>query len=527
MDPKKRDSSPKLTRRKLLKVTGAAGAGAFLAACAPTTGGGPTTSQAPAVIIPPETLRIVQGADAVKIAPTGPGSLITTFTTTSNIYEGLVHFKRPPGYPDFEPVLAERWEQVSPTQMRFFLRQGVKFHNGADFDADSVVFTVEDLRKSQSASRIEPIDRVVPVNKHTVDIFTKQPWFLMLMQFNSSFIVQDRAWTTRPEFSYDQGMGTGPYKLVDWVKGDRIVMERNENWWGGASKLPYKRLEWRVIPETSTRVSALLAGEVDLVREIQPQDVARINAKADLTAKTVQANGVCYVRMRDDGIYANKDFRQALNYALDREAIIQGAMGGFGARTNGNRDPRMFGVDPNLGDYPYDVDKAKQLIAKSGYSGQTIVVESSKGVTFKDAEIAQAMGGFFEKAGLKVDVRILEQGAYNAKRTTVPTDGMILQASGNITPDFENIMNDLTATGTPIERRWKHPRALEIRSLLQKTVDPTERTKLAREGAALLKDEAFVILVATFVDGYGQKKFINWEPRPDQNIWVREMGYKP
>jgi peptide/nickel transport system substrate-binding protein len=230
--------------------------------------------------------------------------------------------------------------------------------------------------------------------------------------------------------------------------------------------------------------------------------------------------------MRDDGIYANKSVRQALNYALDKDAIIKGAMGGFGAKTNGNRDPHMLGVDNNLGDYAYDPAKAQQLLKDAGYKGEKVILESSKGVTFKDAEISQAMGGFFEKVGLNVEVRILEQGAYNAKRTTQPTEGMIIQASGNIVPDFENIMNDLTASSAPIERRVKDPKLLEIQGAMRVTTDITERTRLAREGAARLKDEAWIIPIAEFVDAYGMKKEFDWEPRPDQHIWLREAGFK-
>jgi peptide/nickel transport system substrate-binding protein len=514
----------RLTRRAALKAAGASGLGTIIASCFP--GGTPSQPQsAPSVIVAPETLTIAQGADAVKIAPTGPGSLITTFTTTSNIYEGLIHYKRPPAYPEFEGILATRWELLNPTTWRFYLRQGVKFHNGAELTSDDVVYTVDSVRKSDAASRIASLDRAVAVDKYTVDFVTKQPWFLMLAQFNSSFLVENRIWSTSSEYGIDKGMGTGPYKLVDWVKGDRITMERNEDWWG--KKPPWKRVVWRAIPETSTRVSALLAGEVDLIREIQPQDVDRVNAKAGLVAKTVVANGVCYIRMRDDGIYANQSFRQALNYALDKDAIIKGAMGGFGAKTNGNRDPHMLGVDPNLGDYAYDPVKAQQLLKDAGYKGEKVVIESSKGVTFKDAEIAQAMGGFYEKVGLAVEVKVLEQGAYNAKRTTQPTEGMIIGASGNIVPDFENIMNDLTATSTPIDRRIKDAKLLEIQNSLRVTTDVNERSRLAREGAARLKEQAWIIPVAEFVDAYGMTKQLDWDPRPDQHIWLREATFRP
>jgi peptide/nickel transport system substrate-binding protein len=518
-------SQKRLTRRTALRLAGVGGMGAIVASCFP--GGTPSQPQgAPSLILPPETLTIAQPADAVRIVPL-PSSLLTTFSTTSNIYESLYHFKRPPAYPEAEPMLATRWESINPTTWRFHLRQGVKFHNGTEFTADSVLFTLDNIRKTPSAGRIQPIDRIVPVDKYTVDIITKNPWFLILYQFNNTFMVEDRGWSTSSDFDQAKGIGTGPYKFVEWIKGDRVVMERNEDWWGGP-KPPFKRLVWRAIPEASTRVSALLAGEVDLIRDVQPQDAPRINARDGLVAKTVPANGITYARIRNDGIYANQSFRQALNYALDRDAIISGAMGGYGARTNGNRDPRMLGVDPNLGDYPYDPAKAMQLIKDSGYNGQKVVIEQSKGVSFKDAEIAQAMGGFYEKVGLNVEVKLLEQGAYEAKRQDpkVAADGIMIQTTGNALPDFENVLNDMTDPDTGAERQLIDPRLLEIRLILQRTVDVSERIKLAREGAARVKDQALIILIANLVIGWGMKKWLDWEPRSDQHIWVREMKFR-
>ncbi len=398
----------------------------------------------------------------------------------------------------------------------------MKFHNGNDFDADSVVFSLEDIRKSDQAGAVDPVDKIVPVDKYTVDVYTKTPWYLLLGRMATGNLVpEDRAWTTSSDFTPGKAVGTGPYKLVEWQKGQRIVMERNDTWWGG--KPPYARVVWRPLPEVATRTSALLAGEVDLITDVQPQDVARINGKDGLAVKTVTSDGVSYLRMRLDGIYADPRFRQALNYAIDKDAIRKGVMGGFGVTTHGNRDPNMLGVDPNLGEYPYDLDKAKQLIAESGYQGQPVVIETGQGFTFKDAELAQGVGGYFQKAGLNVDVRVLEGGAYNAKKSNVDVEGILNTSSGNNIHDFENVLDDLMVRGGTDIQQWKHPRAIELRKQLEQTLDPQERIKLSQEGAQLLKDDAPIVIIASFVNAYGMKKSTNWEPRPDQSIWIREF----
>jgi peptide/nickel transport system substrate-binding protein len=198
-------------------------------------------------------------------------------------------------------------------------------------------------------------------------------------------------------------------------------------------------------------------------------------------------------------------------------------MGGFGVNTNGNRDPNMLGADPNLGEYPYDVEKAKQLIADSGYQGQPVVVETGQGFTFKDAEIAQAVGAYLQKAGLNSDVRILEGGAYNAKKSNVDIEGIINTSSGNNIHDFENVLDDLMVRAGTDVQQWKHPQAMQYRMQLEQTIDPQERIKLAQEGAQLLKADAPIVIIAAFVNAYGMKKTINWDPRPDQSIWIREF----
>jgi peptide/nickel transport system substrate-binding protein len=512
----------RMSRRTVLKLAGASGVGAVVASCFP--GGTPgAPASAPNVIVAPETLTIGQGADAARLSPNAAPNLIHGLSIDSSAYENLVNFKRPPDYPELEPRLAERWELIKPDQWRFYLRPNVKFHNGADFDAESVVFTLEQALKNPG-SGVGQIDKIVPVNKNTVDIFTKGPWFLLLYRLNSAMFIENRAWTTGPEGSPDKEMGTGPYKFVEWVKGDRVVMERNDNWWGG--KLPYKRVIWRGIPETSTRVSALLAGEADIIRQIPAQDVARVNAKGDVEVRTTPSNRGAYMSMRQDGIYASKAFRQALNYALDKDGLIKGAMGGLGTRLKGQRNPRSLGADPNMDDFPYDVEKAKQLIKESGYAGQKVVIESSKGLTFQDAELSQAVGGYLEKAGLNVEVKILESGLYNTKFAgQAEVEGLYFSSSGNIIPDFENTLDDLVIRGGK-ERQWKDTRAVELRGKLQQAVDRNDRIKLALQGATLLHEEAPILFLAQQIDAYGVRKSVDWDPRPDEHIWVREVKFK-
>lgn len=511
----------RLTRRTALKIASASGLGAVLASCLP--GGTPEAPKgAPGLILEGDTLNIGQGVDSARLAPNAPPRIATGLSIDLGMYETLVTFKRPPAYPELEPMLAERWENIKPDQWRFHLRKGVKFHNGADFDADAVVYTFQKTLE-WSGSGIQQVDKVVPVDKHTVDFFTKGPWFLLLYRLNSTMLMEHPSWGSKP----DAAMGTGPYKFVEWRKGDRVIMERNENWWGG--KPAYKRIVFRGIPETSTRVSGLLAGELDVIRPVAAQDIPRINAAKDLQVLSVPSVTYTGMAMRQDGIYANKGFRQALNYAVDKDALIKGVMGGLAAKLNGQRNDKALGADPSVQDYPYDVAKAKQLIKDSGYKGEKVLVESGRGITFKDAELTQAVGGYLEAVGLNVELNIMEAGVYAAKFSgagEADQGGLLFAQSGNIIPDVENSIDDIMVRGVA-SSRWTHPRAKELRTQLAAAVDMKDRVRIGQEIVRLMREEAPILFLVKLVDAYGVRKTVDWTPRPDTpGIWPREFKYK-
>ncbi|MCB0157277.1 MAG: hypothetical protein KDD83_04040, partial [Caldilineaceae bacterium] len=251
---------------------------ACAAPAAPAAGG---DAAAPEAAAPAEaaatsggTLVIARPTDAVgldpKVETTSPGNWVM-----SNLYENLVKLDTDL---TFQPALAESWEQVEPDRWRFNLRQGVKFHDGTDFNADAVKFSIERIKNpddpGRSASNLRPIIAVEVVDDYTVDIVTDGaygPLLNIMSLVYATGIVSPAAVEQYGEDFTRNPVGTGPFKFVEWRTNDQIVIERNDDYWGDPA--PLDQVVYRVIPEESARMLALDTGEVQMVMAPAPSQL--------------------------------------------------------------------------------------------------------------------------------------------------------------------------------------------------------------------------------------------------------------
>ena len=283
-----------------------------------------------------------------------PYTLNETFTLGShgNVYEGLT---RRAGDLAIEPALAERWEVMEPNRWRFYLRKGVKFHNGNDFTADDVVFSADRVRSEGSdlKTRINADVKVVKVDDHTVDFILPAPNPILHYEWDTWYIM-DKEWTeandavavtsasdTTPNHAALNANGTGPYKVMSHEAGVKTVYERNENWWD-TPDCNIETVEFTPIGSDATRIAALLSGELDMVYPVPVQDIKRVNDNEGTRALTGPELRTIFLgmdQMRDELLYSNvkgknpfKDqrVRQAFYQAIDIEAgfldpLAQGA----------------------------------------------------------------------------------------------------------------------------------------------------------------------------------------------------------
>lgn len=313
------------------------------------------------------------------------------------------------------PSLAQDWEYLDDRTLRMYLRDDVTFHDGQPLTAEDVVFSllrlIDPATASPAAYLLTVIDTAVADDDHTVTITTKEPFAPLLFHLThpAASIVSKAVVEADPENWARNPIGTGPFKFVEYRSGDRVVLARNDDYFAG-QPVP-ETVTFRIIPEASTQVSELESGGVHIAYSIPRQEVARLQANPDLNMLTTVSWGI-------HGIIFNvqkKPFddvrvRQALNYALNRDAIVQHVEFGLAEPAAQVNSPVVFGHDPALEPYPYDPEKARQLLAEAGYPDgfKTSMLVWNLDQHIKFAEVAQAQ---FAEIGVEVELDVMEFGA--------------------------------------------------------------------------------------------------------------------
>jgi len=429
---------------------------------------------------------------------------------------------------NFVGVLAEEWENVSPTEWVFHLREGVKFHNGEPFNAYTVVWNVG--RGVSTDEKRDPMFKHLAgaeaIDEHTVKITTKEPYPLVPQLMVRFYMLPPGYYQ---EVGYDEfvknPVGTGPYKWVERVRDSHIVLERNEDYFRGAAA--FEKVIFKVIPDSATRVAALKAGEVDLVDKLPPDQVQTVESSPELEVLGVESDRIAWVTFYPDSPQGggeplkNKKVRQAINYAVNIDNYIEYILDGHSYRISTVLSPMTFAYDEDLEPYPYDPEKAKQLLEEAGYGdGFTINMDTPASfVVPKTVDTAQAIAADLEKVGITVNVRPVEFSAIITLRDEREIAPMFVWSWGSDYLDPDRYFTPTVYSENPWSF-WSDPRMDELVEAAQKTMDQEERARIYKELQALVKEEAPGIFLYTNEDLYGVSKEIEFTPRSDERIMV-------
>jgi peptide/nickel transport system substrate-binding protein len=439
------------------------------------------------------------------------------------------------------PWIAESWRVVNPTTWEFKIRKGVKFHNGEDLDADAVKFSLERLVNPDLKMRQGPnftlVDKIEAPDKHTVRVLTKKPFPTLENQLAlRGAIVPPKYFREKdgPTLAKTP-VGSGPYKFVRWAKDEAITLEANESWWGGAPKV--KTLVFRPIPEATTRVAALQAGEVDVVTNVPPHLVKQVEADSKLYVSKAPSVRVLFLWVythqfdKDhklvgpyNGPTKDKRVRQALNYAVNTDEVIKNVLEGNGIRVATVLTNKHFGFDPGLQPIKQDVAKAKQLLAEAGYpNGVDLVLNTPDGRYLKDKEVAEAIGGQLTKAGIRTTVKVHEWGTYLNQMLYVHNGGPIsLIGWGNTTWDADGTLTPLFRTGKVLANYHNE----QFDSLIDEaatTVDLKARQALYSKALQIWVDDGASIPLYQQMDIYGVAKRVKFQALSSEQLvgaWI-------
>jgi len=435
------------------------------------------------------------------------------------------------------PWLATSYENPDELTWRFHLRQGVKFHNGNDFKANDVKFTLGRLVEDDSQFPTRKyVDRVDVVDDYTVDIITKEPY--------AAFMTRVVLWhMTDEEYFNEVGaegfasepVGTGPFMFVEWVKDERVVFEANRNYWGGSPKI--KTVIFTPIPESATRIAALEAGDVDIVAAVPPEYVDQ--APEGVEVVTAPGTRAYYL-----GLNVNMEpfddvrVRQAMNYAIDVEAIIESVLNGLARRIDNPLLPECFGYTATPV-YSYDPDKTKSLLAEAGYP-DGFEIELDTQPPFK--EIAEALAGQLSAVGIKANVNIMEKAALYAKyepgfsQTFLTSWGNSeADADGILSKQFYSNRYSCNLLGPEGETGYGDAALgcyytgyanAEVDAAIEagaRDVDPEKRKEYYATAVEIIVEEAPWLFLYNPVEIYAQRDRIQgWVPRSDALIILDE-----
>ena len=456
-----------------------------------------------------QTLRIANQGDALSMDPHSLQETVQ-LSVTSNVYEPLIGRNKDLS---LAPALATSWKQVSPTVWRFELRKGVQFHDGTPFTADDVLFSLKRVagEGSDMKSNVNDIKEVRKVNDFAVDIETKTPFPILPQQLSNTYIMSkkwcednqavlpvDRRKGIENAASF-RANGTGPYRVRERQPNIRTVFTRNGNYWGkiegNASEIIFTP-----IANDSTRVAALLSGEIDVMEPVPVQDIERINSGAATKVMVGPELRTIFIGMdqkRDELLYSSvkgknpfkdKRVRQAFYQAIDIDGIKRTVM-------RGASNPTALMVGPGVNGFlaeqnkrlPFDVEAAKKLMADAGYpNGFDLTMNCPNDRYVNEARICQAVAANLSRINVKINLAAETKGTYFPKILRRDTSFYLLGWTP-ATYDAHNTLNALTAcpddkgAGLFNLGAYCNPKLDELIRAIQAETDTTKRNALFKD----------------------------------------------
>lgn len=430
------------------------------------------------------------------------------------------------------PILLESYEILAPDHVRLKVRPGISFTNGEPLDADAVVSSLTvfaDVAQAPAygffGNAIASIDKI---DDMTVEVKTKTPYPAIGLLLAQVYVTPPKYWA---EVGVDgfrtKPIGTGPYTLVEWVRDNRLVMAPNPDYWG-EKPAGVKQLVWRPVPNDTARAAGLQTGEFDIAANIPISSIDAIEQGPDTRLLAVPSFRIYMLTLSmlpsEPSPLHKKEVRQALNYAIDKQAIVDSLFAGKAKLLHGQLlRPEQVGFDPTLDDYPYDPEKAKAMLAEAGYpDGFEIQFKFPSGRYAQDREVNEAVAGMLAEVGVTANMVALEAGEFLKQldaRQLGPL-GMMGTAPAD-DPDF--MLAQFRSTW-----RYSYTQSPELDRLIDaggQEVDPAKRAPIYQELAKLMHDEAFVVYLYQGIDFYGAAKDVTgFQPRGDQRYLLSKVG---
>ncbi len=493
-------------------------------------------------IVPSEAAELTVGLSA-ETTSLYPNWFVTTGNQqiASHIFDNLVEMDAN-SIP--QPGLAESWSPVDDHTWEFKLRHGVKFHDGTPFTVDAVIASFDHAKDiagvGAPAGAYVKGKTYTKVDDYTLRMATPQPAPLLPNEMTVVYIYPRPA--SVDQFNAGEAaIGTGPYKLKEWVKGSRIVLERNPGYWGPAPD--WDRVTFRLIAAGPTRVAALLNHEVDMINDVPPPDINRLKAAPEVNVIMRSGERIMFLSLdssRDispfvldsDGkpMFPNplRDWRvrKAISKAVNRDALVERLMDGIAVAAGQIASPGMFGHDPGLKPEPFDPDGAKKLLTAAGYAdGFRLVLHSPNDRYVNDAKTAEAIGAMLSRIGIRTEVQTLPWQVFAGKQMGggdrgQPAYSMTLYGFGTATGEtmsqhwmLLHTANKERALGHANVGGYSNMRLDTYLDEAMRTLDAGRREKMLWDIAEGYMNDVALVPLFWQVNAWATRKGLTYEPR--------------
>ena len=475
-----------------------------------------------------ERVVVAGGADVTAMNQLDEITIVPDRALVDNIADPLLRWAEPG---KLGPGLATSWKTVDPKTWELDLRKGVKFHNGETFDAKAVKFFYDTMNDPKLISPTKTnhtwVESVEIIDDYKVRLHTRRLYPAAAGQMAIAHMIP-------PDYvkqvGYDgfrqKPIGTGPYKFVEHVKDDHVTFAANDQYWGGVPQI--RTIIYRPIKEDAARAAALMAGEIDLALDLPPELVPVVQQRKDLKVKQVLSTRTFIMNFSkmDPKYPTNKrEVREAIDYAIDRDALNKAILSGTGAPAAW-LNPAMFGANNAIKPRPYDPKKAKELLAQAGYpNGFDVDFDIPQGRYLKDKEMGEAIAGQLAAVGIRAKTQVMEWGLFTKRQFSHQASpiSLIAWVDNNSDTDTQNRL--LMKTGST----WSQggDKALdELLDRIASEMDPEKRKALIFEEQDYLRREVYPI---TYVVQMGllcavSQKLDWFEPRPDEKYYFFKVA---
>jgi peptide/nickel transport system substrate-binding protein len=474
-----------------------------------------------------------------------PSSMDPHFATTGqnqqlsmNLYDRLVHIDDETG--QFTEGLATGWE-VSEDQLTwtFTLRDGVTFNNGSPFTAEDVVYTFERIPEVPNSpapftQRLAAIDSTEVVDDLTLRITTTEPSPNLLTDLSTIYVVSRDAGEAESA-DFDRGtvaFGTGPYQMGSYSPGEQLVITRNDAYWGDPA--PFDEITIRFLENSASRVASLQAGEVDFIDAVPPNDLARLDAMPDVTLITAPSARTIYMGLdqggettpmvtgTDTNPFLDRNVREALSLAINREAIIDRIQFGSGAPAGQFAPDTIFGHNPDIAAPEYDLDRARELLEEAGYGdGFGLTVHGPAGRYVNDADVTLAVGQMWSQLGLDVQVETVPFNVYSPAATAREYSAFLFSfgvTTGESSLGYRNVLgtyDEDRGWGSNNRFRYSNPEFDAALEAAFGAFDDAEREGHLQEAARIAAEDVALIPLYWEGNNWAIREGLTFTPSPD------------